>query len=118
MLRFMSLGIHIVVHPEGDVYVIDVSGRLDASTTPLAEKKVSKLLDDAKKILVDFSDVEYLSSAGMRLLLSMTKKLLAKEGKIAFFGMQEDVYEIIQMAGFERILPIFKSKVNALNSLK
>lgn len=114
----MGIGVEITVEQEGDVHIVRLDGRLDASTTPVAEKKLAKLLEVSKKIAIDFTDVGYLSSAGMRLLLSMTKKMQAKGGHISFFAMSEDVLEIIKMAGFERILKIFNTKSDALKSLK
>lgn len=118
ILKVMGIGVEISAQQEGDVLVIKLDGRLDASTTPVVEKKLAKLLETSKKMLVDFTDVGYLSSAGMRLLLSMTKKMQANEGQIAFFAMSEDVLEIIKMAGFERILKIFNTKNEALKSIK
>ncbi len=113
----MGIGVEITVEQEGDVYIVMLDGRIDASTTPIVEKKLANLLDISKKIIVDFTDVGYLSSAGMRLLLSMTKKMQAKEGQAVFFAMSDDVLEIIKMAGFERILKIVKTKSEALKSL-
>jgi len=113
----MGIGVDITVEEEGDVHIATIDGRIDASTTPVIEKKLAGLLEASKKVLIDFSKVDYLSSAGLRLLLSSTKKMQAKEGKIGFFGMTDDVMEIIQMAGFERILQIFGTKKEALQAL-
>jgi anti-sigma B factor antagonist/stage II sporulation protein AA (anti-sigma F factor antagonist) len=114
----MGIGVEINVEQEGDILIVRLDGRLDASTTPVVEKKLAKVLEASKKMAIDFTNVDYLSSAGMRLLLSMTKKMHAKEGQICFFGMSEDVLEIIRMAGFERILKIFNTKSEALKSFK
>ncbi len=114
----MGIGVEISVEQEGDIYLVTIEGRIDASTTPIVEKKLSKLLEISKKIAIDCSNIDYLSSAGMRLLLSMTKKMHAEKGKIGFFGMSDDVMEIIRMAGFERILKIFSTRKEALKSLE
>lgn len=106
------------VEQEGDVYIVLIEGRIDATTTPTVEKKLAKLYDIATKLAIDFSEVDYLSSAGMRLLLALTKRMDAKGGKVAYFDMTDDVLEIIRMAGFERILNIFSKKSEALKSLK
>ena len=110
----MGIGVEIKVEQEGSVYFVTLEGRLDASTTPVVEKKMAGLLDVAEKIVVDCSKIDYLSSAGMRLLLSSTKKMAAKEGKIAFMGMHDDVLDVIKMAGFERILHLFPNKKEAM----
>jgi len=106
------------VEQEGDVYIVLIQGRIDATTTPTVEKKLAKLYDVVEKLAIDFSEVDYLSSAGMRLLLALSKRMSAKGGKIAFYGMTDEVLEIIRMAGFERILNIFSKKSEALKSLK
>jgi anti-sigma B factor antagonist/stage II sporulation protein AA (anti-sigma F factor antagonist) len=110
----MGIGVEISAVQEGDIHVVSLEGRMDAATTPVVEKKLANLLEVSKKMILDCSGIDYLSSAGMRLFLSMTKKMAAKEGKIAYFGMSDDVMEIIKMAGFERILNIFSTKKEAL----
>ena len=106
------------VEQEGDIYIVLIGGRVDATTAPTLEKKLAKIEEIAMKMAIDFSQVDYLSSAGMRLLLVLTKKMGAKGGKVAYFGMADSVLEIIKMAGFERILKIFSNKSEALKSLQ
>ncbi|NGX40126.1 MAG: putative anti-sigma factor antagonist BtrV [Chlamydiae bacterium] len=113
----MAIGVEITIEQEGDIHIVTLDGRLDASSTPVIEKKLAKLVETAKQLVVDFSKVTYLSSAGMRLLLSLTKRLQSGDGQILFFGMNDDVMEIIKMAGFERILRIFNTKKEALKAL-
>lgn len=113
-----GIGVEIKVEEEAGVHLVTIEGRIDAATTPIVEKKLEGLIEVSSKILIDCSNIYYLSSAGMRFFLSMTKKMQAKEGKVAFFGMNDDVMEIIRMAGFERILKIFSTKKEALKSLQ
>lgn len=114
----MGIGVGIIVQEEKGVHIVKLDGRLDASTTPIVEKKLAGLLEVSTRIAIDFTNVGYLSSAGMRLLLALTKKMDAKKGQAVFFGMEEDVFEIIKMAGFERILKIYKTKNEALKAFK
>lgn len=112
------MGLEIVIEESGDVSGIRLNGRLDAATSPLLERQIALLLEEnQKKILIDFSSVDYLSSAGLRLLLSTTKRLKGKGGKLALFGMMEEVLEIVKMAGFERILRHFATEEQALQDL-
>lgn len=98
----------------GDISAIRVSGRIDAITAPQLEKRIHGLVDNGKrKILLDFFDVDYLSSAGMRLLLSTTKKLKSLGGKLVVCSVDEDVLEIIKMAGFHTILNIVSTEEKA-----
>ncbi len=98
--------------------LLRIAGRLDAPSTPLLEKQVQTLLDTGQVyFLLDFAEVEYLSSAGMRLLLSVTKKLKPKGGCLCLFSLGEEVREIIKMAGFEKILAIAETEEKALERL-
>lgn len=115
----MSVGITVDVEGEGDITILRLEGRLDASSSPALESKLNDQIgQNHLKILMDFSRVDYLSSAGMRLLLSTTKKLKAKEGKLVLVSINDEVMEIIKMAGFERILQIFNTEKEAFDSLK
>lgn len=94
--------------------IVHLDGRLDAISTPSLDTKLTDLIrQKRKKILLDFSQVDYLSSAGMRLLLSATKQLKNQDGKLVSYAMSEDVLEIIRMAGFERILNIYSNEDEA-----
>jgi anti-anti-sigma factor len=110
------VGLKIESEKINDKIVVRIEGRIDATSSPILEKKINKIIDENNLYLVlDFSEVEYLSSAGMRLLLSATKKLKAKSGSLVIFAIIEEVMEIIKMAGFEHILSICNSEEEALN---
>lgn len=101
------------------IVILRCEGRLDATTSLQLEGEINALLDlERIKILLDFSRIEYLSSAGMRLLLSMTKRLKSKKGKLVIFAIHEDVKEIINMAGFEKILAIHSTEEGAEKMLE
>lgn len=107
----------IDVEEKKNAIILRLTGRLDAFSSAVLEKKFSQLLEKKiKTILVDFSDVDYLSSAGMRLLLSATKQMKEIKGKVVLFALQDDVLEIIRMAGFERILSIATDEKSALEA--
>lgn len=115
----MSIGLTISIEEHQNKKIVRLDGRIDATSTPILEKKIAPLLEKQKQlVLIDFSKVDYLSSAGMRLLLSASKKLKAHGGKCLFCSMHEDVMEIIKMAGFERILSIYSTEAEALKALE
>ena len=97
-----------------DQIILHLDGRLDAASSPILEKKLTSLMGENNKIILDFSEVEYLSSAGMRLLLAATKQLKANKGVLVLFSINDDIMEIIKMAGFERILHICETEQEAL----
>lgn len=89
------------------VLVLHLKGRLDALALPVLEKLLQERIDGGKnRVLLDFSGIDYLSSAGMRLLLSITKKLKQIGGKMAVCSVAENVMQIIRLAGFDHILSI------------
>jgi len=115
----MSSGLEIQVEESEDKSVLRLEGRIDASSASILEKQIGKHLDGkSSKLLLDFTKIAYLSSAGMRILLSATKKFKGQGGLLFFFGMNKEVMDIVKMAGFERILPIYPNEKKALEALK
>lgn len=111
----MAIGLNIAIEQSGGVHILKLEGRVDAITTPALEREVSNLYDAGHtKVLLDFSRVDYLSSAGMRLLLSSTKKFKGKGGGFALCEVAEDVMELLSMAGFDKILSIFRTEEDAI----
>lgn len=114
----MSLGMNISLDERPKCTLIHLAGRLDARTTPQVEKEILSLLEKGKiRLLVDFSKTNYVSSAGLRLLLSATKKIKARGGRLLFCAITDDVMEIIKMAGFDKILEIYPTESEAIKSL-
>ncbi|MBS0585797.1 MAG: STAS domain-containing protein [Verrucomicrobia bacterium] len=99
---------------EGKV-IVRSEGRLDAMTVSQLENFLNDLVERKMyEIALDFGKIEYLSSAGMRLLLSMSKRLKKSNGHLMLFAIQDDVMEIIRMAGFEQILSIYPDERQAI----
>lgn len=99
------------VEEKGDVVVVRIDGRLDAATSPQLEKRINSIIDSGHfKIILNFANVEYLSSAGMRLMLAISKKLKNLEGKVVVCNMHEEVMEVIKMAGFQNVIEIYPSE--------
>ena len=98
--------------------IIRLEGRVDALCTPLLENKLHELLQEGHtKIVIDFGRVDYISSAGLRFLLSATKKAKAAGGMLMIASLHDEVMEVIKMAGFERILHIYPNEIKALDAL-
>jgi anti-anti-sigma factor len=96
--------------------ILRLEGRLDATTSIQLENILnSTTAEGSVKLYLDFSGVEYLSSAGMRVLLSMTKRLKGMDGCLKLFAIHDDVMEIIRLAGFETILEIYNDESHALS---
>ena len=87
-----------------DELIISLEGRLDTNTSPDLEKELSSL-DDIKKLVFDFKKLEYISSAGLRIILICQKAMLNK-GDMIIKNANEDVKEVFEITGFADILTI------------
>jgi len=92
---------------DGDVVVVRLAGRLDSSAASSAEDRLSAALTDASpRLAIDMSGLAYISSAGLRVLLVVAKKVQQQKGKIALGGLAENVREVFAVSGFDTIFPI------------
>lgn len=103
----------------GEVLVLRIKGRLDAIASPNAEKTIFDHIDNGQsKLLVDFSQVDYLSSAGMRLLLRTAKKLKTSSGKLVVCSVTNNVLDVLKMSGFDHIIEISKNEDEGLHKFR
>ena len=115
----MGIGLEIGLDEIDKVVILRLDGRLDAATAPILDRKIHALVNDGHvQIALDFSYVDYLSSAGMRVLLSESRSLHAKQGTFTLFSLSSEVEEVLKMAGFDRILHIFPTEKEALQFKK
>lgn len=84
---------------------IEIVGRLDTTTAPDLDKIINEDVADAENLVLDFKKLEYISSAGLRVLLSAQKKI-QKLGTMKLINVCEDVMEVFEMTGFSDILTI------------
>ena len=85
--------------------IIEVAGRLDTITAPSLDKTINEDAADAKNLVINVKDLEYISSAGLRVLLGAHKKM-QKVGTMKLTNVGEEVMEIFEMTGFVDILVI------------
>ena len=84
---------------------IEIVGRLDTTTAPDLDKTINEDITDAKNLVLDFKALEYISSAGLRVLLGAQKKI-QKVGTMKLINVCEEVMEVFEMTGFADILTI------------
>ncbi len=82
-----------------------LEGRLDTTTAPQLEMEVNSSLGDVTKLVFDFANLEYISSAGLRLLLS-AQKTMNKQGEMSIRNVNETIQEVFEVTGFADILTI------------
>ena len=85
--------------------IIEIVGRLDTITAPALDKTINEDIGDAKNLVLDVKGMEYISSAGLRVILSAQKKM-QKIGSMKVTGVCEEVMEVFEMTGFADILVI------------
>ena len=85
--------------------VLKIEGRLDTTTAPSLEKVINDSLTDISELVLDLKELVYVSSAGLRVLLSAQKKM-NKLGSMKLTGVCDDVMEVFEMTGFADILDI------------
>ena len=88
-----------------DETVIEVSGRLDTITAPALDSSINECAEYAKNLILDLQNLEYISSAGLRVLLSAQKKM-QKIGSMKVINVCEAIMEVFEMTGFADILVI------------
>ena len=84
---------------------IEIVGRLDTITAPKLDKTISEDITDVKNLVFNFKGLEYISSAGLRVLLGAQKKM-QKIGSMKLVNVREEVMEVFEMTGFSDILTI------------
>ena len=84
----------------GQVTVVEIAGDIDSNTAPQAQEQVLPLVQPGSKILLDMSGVEYMSSAGLRMLLSMYRQISRGDGGIVLVGLSEEIKDTMSVTGF------------------
>lgn len=88
---------------EGDQLTVIIGGRIDTVTAPEVEAFINENLDGVNNLILDFKDVNYVSSAGLRVLLSLHKKMMVK-GEMKLINVNEAVSDVFEVTGFDEIL--------------
>ena len=102
----MAEGLQIKKETVGESLTVYLSGDLNVKTSPYLEEELIKSLEGVKELIFDFADVEYISSAGLRVLLAMEKTMRRQSGKMKLLHVNPAVKEIIRLAGFLQVMHI------------
>ena len=102
---------------EGDTTVVIPAGRIDGSTASPFQEALLKLIEEGTgSLVVDFEKIEYISSAGLRVLLLAAKQLQAGGRKIVLCTMRDHIAEVFKISGFSEILAIHATRQDAVNA--
>lgn len=98
-----------------DVCILQPQRRLDSSTGPLFEDDIAKAIaGNADKLLLDMAGLDYISSAGLRIVLHAAKQMKAKGGRLVLCSLNEQIHEVFEISGFSSILDICSDRDEAL----
>ena len=91
---------------KNDNIVIEIKGRLDTTTSPLLSQKIKEIEIDKDLVIIDFKELEYISSAGLRVLLAIKKMLEASGKKLEIHNVNEVILEVFNVTGFINVLNV------------
>ncbi len=98
--------------------ILCLSGRVDGTNASILDEAVRDRIDAGQPaLLFDFDELEYISSAGLRVLLLAARRMQASKGKTLFCGLSEQIAEVFRVSGFDHILPVFGTRSEALATI-
>ena len=104
---------------DGDVLVLTPEGRIDGSNSADFQSAVMERIDDgSESILLDFAGISYISSARLRAVLILAKKLNQANGKFALCSMQQSVRSVFEVSGFVKIINVHPGREEALAAMQ
>jgi anti-anti-sigma factor len=109
----------ITQEKQDTVSIVGIKGRLDASSCAALEQELSTLVSGGtKQLVLNLENMDYVSSAGLRVLLVVAKKLGASNGKFALYGLKDHIKEVFDLAGFTDIFELFNTRAEALQGVQ
>ena len=98
----------IAITQESDISVCSIRGRLDAVSAPQLEERLDQWFEEAgTKLIFNLVELEYISSAGLRVFLTTAKKMKTRNGKIGMACLHQGVLEVFTVSGFIALIPSF-----------
>lgn len=102
-----------------DIEIIKLAGYLDAHTAPFLEQEIEKSLKNQKyKIIVDFGELDYISSAGLGVFMAFIEDVRQNQGDIKLTNMKEKVFAVFDLLGFPLLFDILKTSDEAISKFK
>ena len=109
----------ITIERESEVAIFKVPGRIDSANALEFQDDLQKNIQESDRVVIlDFADLSYISSAGLRVILMVTKELARRNAKLAICSLSELVNEVFQVSGFDKIITVRRSKEEAINSVR
>ncbi|MEW6531569.1 MAG: STAS domain-containing protein [Thermodesulfobacteriota bacterium] len=107
----------ITLNKSGQLVVVSVAGRMDTLSAPDFEKKLQEWISQGEtRFVVDFSNLDYISSAGLRSLMVVAKDVRARGGELACCALKGVAKQVFDVSGFSALLPVYESVEEATKS--
>jgi anti-sigma B factor antagonist len=110
--------VEINISTADDITKVQLIGDIDGSSAPAAQAKILPLAGPGARILLDMSQVPYMSSAGLRMLLSTYRQLAGKGGKMVLVGLTEDIQDTMSVTGFLKFFSVCSTVDEGLDTLQ
>ena len=107
------------VNKEGEVTILEIQGPMNINTSIDAEVCIDKIIEDDKvKLLIDLKDTTFVSSSGLRVFLSTSKKMKAKKLPLVLCSLNSTVQEVFSISGFSTLIKVTNTREEALSFLE
>jgi len=100
---------------KNDIVYITIQGSVDSNTAGDLQARIMEKLADTNKVILDFTSVDFLSSAGLRILLMLYRQLNANEGKVLLVGVSDEICDVMSMTGFIHFFELYDTIEKAEN---
>ena len=97
------------IEKQGNTLKVKPAGRLDLITAPELEKELQAHMDGVRDITMDFTNVDYISSGGLRVLLALEKQLEQNDGGLTVINANEDIIKIFELVGFTDVVTVVRA---------
>lgn len=105
--------------PDGNIVLLAINGILDGATSPRFDDYITQLIEKGKtRFVIDAAGLEYVSSAGIGVMLYVYRKLAAVEGSIAVCSLSAEITTLYTLLGFNKILTITKDRIDAIRAIE
>ena len=108
----------VIEKKQDGICILTLQGRLDASSSSEFREKILQIIEDGtNRVILDCENLEYISSAGLRVVLEATKEIKRNDGKIMLCALQDYIKELFEVAQFDAFLPIGDTLEEAIKTI-
>lgn len=107
---------NVNIKADGNIVIISIEGSIDSKTAGDLQSQIMEKVSETNNVLLDLTKVDYVSSAGLRVLLMIYRQIKLKNGKVILVGVSEEIRDVMSMTGFINFFEIADNIDNALKT--